>query len=613
MPGASALQKRTPKSDPTAALIAQKATINDAALSATTVWSSQKSQAALTSASSTPVFRPIGSGFQPSTSTSPTPTGTLAGGVGVKRGIAAVAFKSGVVKWGNFEVGGSEASSTTTTLSASTIVGATSITTAASIAAGSRITIDTGASTEIFTTGTPTGTGPYTIPITTTAAFAHTSGVTITVDYGDLTIVAATLEYPSGTFTPLFFNGALGTVVKAGGIAASDEFALDIPAGAAYWVRTFATWTAGAYIPLGGSAIVNGQSYNLSATPTDKTRLTGNVGGDTLGPTPCAVLGRVAPTVNALVIVGDSITTGQGDQPDIFRGYTGIATDGILPTQKICGPSNRAMYDAANVTRWRKSRLAPGATCAYEALGINDILAGAQTLAQIQASKLTIWTWLRSIPGIRNIYTNTLTPYTASTDGWMTAANQSIPNSGWETTRTGLNDWIRDGAPVVSAANLTAVATGTAGALRAGATGHPLSGYVDTADAIEVNSSNTLTRNGGRWYVPASLRTVSDAAATTGTSIVTSATAAFTSADIGSTITVAGAGNAGSLFVATITGVTNATTVTVIRASGAKVQTTVSGASMTIGGGTEDGTHPSTLNHIRMAVPLTAALSALTA
>lgn len=71
-----------------------------------------------------------------------------------------------------------------TTLSATTTVGATSITTAASIPLGSTIQIDTGTKTEYAITGTPTGSGPYTIPLTstgtgTTLAQGHNSGVAI--------------------------------------------------------------------------------------------------------------------------------------------------------------------------------------------------------------------------------------------------------------------------------------------------------------------------------------------------------------------------------------------------------------------------------------------------
>lgn len=72
---------------------------------------------------------------------------------------------------------------TSTTLSSSSTIGATSISTAASIAAGSTIRIDTAGNIEYATTGTPTGSGPYTIPIVTPAAglaIAHSSSVAVT-------------------------------------------------------------------------------------------------------------------------------------------------------------------------------------------------------------------------------------------------------------------------------------------------------------------------------------------------------------------------------------------------------------------------------------------------
>ena len=69
-----------------------------------------------------------------------------------------------------------------TTLSATTVAGATSITTAATIPLGSTVSIGTGATLEYFTSGTPTGSGPYTIPVATPAGgllFGHTSGVAV--------------------------------------------------------------------------------------------------------------------------------------------------------------------------------------------------------------------------------------------------------------------------------------------------------------------------------------------------------------------------------------------------------------------------------------------------
>lgn len=70
----------------------------------------------------------------------------------------------------------------TTTLSTTTTAGATSISTALTIPLGSTVSIGTGSTLEYFTSGTPTGAGPFTIPVTTPSGgltYAHTSGVQV--------------------------------------------------------------------------------------------------------------------------------------------------------------------------------------------------------------------------------------------------------------------------------------------------------------------------------------------------------------------------------------------------------------------------------------------------
>jgi len=72
---------------------------------------------------------------------------------------------------------------TATTLAANYTAGGPSLSTVASIPAGSTIRIDTAGNVEYATTGTPSGVGPYTIPIITPAAslaLNHSSGVAVT-------------------------------------------------------------------------------------------------------------------------------------------------------------------------------------------------------------------------------------------------------------------------------------------------------------------------------------------------------------------------------------------------------------------------------------------------
>lgn len=69
-----------------------------------------------------------------------------------------------------------------TTLSSTTTIGATSISVAASIPLGTTIAIDTTTGLEYAITGTPSGAGPYVIPIASPAGGltkAHTSGATV--------------------------------------------------------------------------------------------------------------------------------------------------------------------------------------------------------------------------------------------------------------------------------------------------------------------------------------------------------------------------------------------------------------------------------------------------
>lgn len=92
-----------------------------------------------------------------------------------------------------------------TTLSAPvSSAGATSISTAATIPVGSTIMIDTGSKTEYAVTGTPTGAGPYTIPITSPASGltnTHASGATVVSQTTHTFKQSATAAKPTWSLT----------------------------------------------------------------------------------------------------------------------------------------------------------------------------------------------------------------------------------------------------------------------------------------------------------------------------------------------------------------------------------------------------------------------------
>lgn len=104
---------------------------------------------------------------------------------------------------GDMSVVGTATGTGATTLSSSAAAGATSISTTASVPAGTLVQIGTGATAEVVTTGTPAGSGPYTLPITTPTtglAFAHASAVAVTPVTGPYTYAWSLLN--SGTGQP---------------------------------------------------------------------------------------------------------------------------------------------------------------------------------------------------------------------------------------------------------------------------------------------------------------------------------------------------------------------------------------------------------------------------
>jgi hypothetical protein len=128
-------------------------------------------------------------------------------------------------------------------------------------------------------------------------------------------------------------------------------------------------------------------------------------------------------------------------------------------------------------------------------LGVNDIGQG-RTLAAIKADMIALWTLAkRHLQAGGRIFQTTLTPSCTSTDSFATLANQSaaanfsISGNG---TREQLNDWLRDGAPMLAGA---AAPIGTSTAIRNGHAAHPLYSVLDMADAVE------SARNSGRWRV----------------------------------------------------------------------------------------------------------------
>jgi hypothetical protein len=161
---------------------------------------------------------------------------------------------------------------------------------------------------------------------------------------------------------------------------------------------------------------------------------------------------------------------------------------------------NATAKDLVNFDMLRRLRAAAYTRHALSCFGRNDI--AVRTSAQIMGDFVTIWRMFnRRGP---KVWQTTVTPRTNSTDGWATVGNQTIASASEETKRLAINDWLRDGAPVVAGA---VAAVGTSGASRAavysaagtlvtpasGPSGNPLAGVFDICDVVET------ARNSGIW------------------------------------------------------------------------------------------------------------------
>jgi hypothetical protein len=362
---------------------------------------------------------------------------------------------------------------------------------------------------------------------------------------------------------------------------------MDVTAGQLLYTRTNVTVaSAGLKWPTSLYTYAGEQEGFTAGSDTSDSGTIATATGRGYGP--IAVLGipdaGKPATVGGL---GDSIMFGSGDSG--FPNGLGYATralmDASIGFMNLAKNTEQAAQVDPTTTglKYRRNLLA-SCTHVLEAYGRND-WGNAASLATLQANKIKLWNtaYRRGI----KVTAATNFPATTSTDGWTTAGNQTTIAG--ESVRTALNDWIRDGAPILAG---VAVATGSsaAGTIRIGQPGHPLIGYHELADAAETS------RNSGVWKT-GTIRTVTDAAISNSSSTLTSATAAFTSADVGLAVAVTGAGAGGTIMNATILGVTNSTTVSLDTNSSA----TVSGATAKIGQiYCYDGTHPSTYGHLTL-------------
>jgi hypothetical protein len=409
-----------------------------------------------------------------------------------------------------------------------------------------------------------------------------------------------------GTIYRLTFGGRTTATLDPGARIQSDLLGLSLNAGDVVTVRTFLA--SGTAYPnhqsLGGnySGSYGGFTATTDLTVPGSGAVT-NFQGFVYGP--ASILGYAVGAGNAksVALIGDSISAAFGEAGIAFtkpilapggwaiRALTGKA--GLINLSE--GGDSDTNFQSTNGS-FRRLKSLERCNSVILANGANDFGIFAITASALETLHLDLATKVRRL-GVSKVFVTTLVPRTTSTDAFATTTNQTPIST--EAQRLLYNAWVRAKCPI-DPLTFAPVSVGTPAALVAGQTGHPLTGFFDTAATVE------SSLNSGFW-MPCN-RVVHDAAMTSGAAVITSATANFVNSahelggDLGSSFVLFGAG-AGGINIGTaanalaISVVSNATTVTV----DGNASTTVSGANLNIGVMTYDGTHPSSHGHYLMS------------
>lgn len=224
-------------------------------------------------------------------------------------------------------------------------------------------------------------------------------------------------------------------------------------------------------------------------------------------PTKIVAAESVMPTRAAIALIGDSIMAGASGRADDGFCHRAIAENYAWGCFALAGEQAYSFqYINGELGRWQQLQGYTHAICNY---GINDISVNnttSQNDATVKASLIKIWDQLAS--GGITTWQTTITPRSNDGNGVSGATPNVVPfgsynadqslssavSSARHASRIALNDWIRDGAPLNST-TLAAAAIGASGGsiVRAGAAGHPLSGYIEVADTVE------SSHNSGLW------------------------------------------------------------------------------------------------------------------
>lgn len=293
--------------------------------------------------------------------------------------------------------------------------------------------------------------------------YMNVSGLTAleTTITNDWTIVGMSIEAPNGNVKQIFFNGSLNrTVTAAEPLILSDKITpltgySKFTRGEKYWVKMIIeVATTGHSFPRNVSSrnstgITGAQWHRYNNVATTSSSIytagvftsTGTAFANTgQGCTPMMLGTPVNPNGKFFLVIGDSISNGANDS-------TSPAEFGYGSISRAASNNNVNPYPCLNLARatqgsdmfalplWRQ--FIKYCNIAFEGYGVNDHLA-ATPFATFTANVEAGYAILRA-NGIKKIIRNRLSPYTTSTDGFISEANQTV-RAGWGTPTTGYMD-----------------------------------------------------------------------------------------------------------------------------------------------------------------------------
>lgn len=263
-------------------------------------------------------------------------------------------------------------------------------------------------------------------------------------DFGVTYTVTAAIEYPAGTFTPVWTTEGSRTltVVPGRGLVSFQPCPVYIPAGTRFWVKTFCSWTPGNfYLSAKCASFVAGDGTERGTGLSDNTLVAGTPTTTSAAGFGPSVYGRISAPSAVLGVIGDSISQTATEPGDPVTGWQFFqrAMRGVIPVLNA-GRNSDSMAFYLQRYEGRSAMFRDSITHMWMALGRNDC--GVSSLATMKSNyqKIINQYLAREVP----VYGNTITPYVTSTDGYISRAGQTIVTSGdREVTRLAFNDWLR--------------------------------------------------------------------------------------------------------------------------------------------------------------------------